>query len=479
MRLPLVLLAALMAVCAAHPAAAAGPASLDATLAGVLIDGQLTLAGPLAALASTGHVDPSQFPSITPPPNDLRLAPTSLRLAAHRLHAETDLQRQLASPAVGLPQPEREFADFADAVAHTTAAREKFQFYLAPLPGHDPPTARLDAVQARLQPTAAAAVEPERKVSSGRALLAPAPGPAAVVSGGLRTLHVEGDFVLTLWEWDLAVSSEGVLLRSGYSYTPLAPSVNGVDTAGNSEERQVFLTAEGAALDITLPYDAAITVALQPTLGAFDGRFVLERPSGHLVTLAGDQPLHDGDWVDGAFHATFSNLAPGSFRATLDGTGRQAHLAGLTTAIAAPLPSVTGALVATLAASGIAILGSWRLWGRRSAALPVRPTPAAPGLEGDDELRALRWLEARAGAAEVLWDSDLMRAFDWSAERAQDALRALQAKGQVRCKDVALAPGRSSMGHIALTAAGVDRLRAGPAATPERRTGLRRLGLGR
>jgi hypothetical protein len=482
MRALLLLAAVALAACAAHPAAAAGPATLDATVAGLLVDGTLRVSGRLAGLASTGQVEPEGSPLSTAHANDARFPPTSLRLAAHHLHAETDVQKQDYSPTVGSPQHSLEQADFTDAVAHATQAREKFQFYLVPLPGHAAPTARLDAAQARLRPAPAAPHEPERKVTDPeRPALEPAPGPAVLAAGGLRTLHVEGDLLLTLWEWDLAVPSDGALLRSGYTYAPLAPSAGKYDTLGHSEGRQLFLAAEDATLDLTLPADAAVALALQVDTLGLDGRVVLQRPSGHLATAGGEWALRDGDWVEGAFTAQLGQPSPDAFHAVLDGTGREARLGGVDVAIAAPVPATGGTLVATLAISGMAILGSWRLWGRRPARAPA-PAPPPGDSDVDDEVRVLRWLDARARAADaagVLWDSDLMRAFEWSAERAQTALLALQAKGQVRCRSVALAAGRS-LGHVALTAAGADRLVSGPSGgSGGPRAGLRRFVPGR
>jgi hypothetical protein len=475
MRPLLVLVAALVAACAAHPAAAAGPATVDTTVAGVLVNGKASVLGPLAALASTGQVDPTGNPLSPAEGNAQRIAPTALRLTARHLHAETDVVRLEPVPAAAvLPDHHTETADFPDAVAHTTPARQKFQVYLAPVPGRPLPVARLDAVQAQLQPTAAAVAEPHRRVATDRPELRPAPGPALAVGGGLQALHVEGDLLLTLWEWDLDVSSDNAMLRSGASYTDYAPPVGPFGTAGRSEERQLFVLAEGATLDLMFPFDAAVAVTLQPTSASLDGRLVLQGPDGYLVTPTGNRPLSDGDWIDGDFGATLTQLTSSSFHATLAGTGT-ARLAGLTVAVAGPASSPTGAIVAAVAASSIVVLGTWRLWGRRSApaALQVPRAPLDPA--ADNERQALRWLEAAAEGS-VLWDSDLMRAFDWSAERAQSVLRSLQAKGQVRCKDVALAPGRSSLGHIRLTAAGMDRLRAGPGDDAEApRTGLRRL----
>ncbi|HEX2066459.1 MAG TPA: hypothetical protein VHI93_06575 [Candidatus Thermoplasmatota archaeon] len=454
------LAAATLALCAAQPAAAAGPASLEAVVEGLWMHGALGLDGTLAALSSTGHPGPA---SAVPPlasdgaSRDARAAPASLRLAAQRMHVETDIERQDGSPTLGTTARDRESADFRTVSARTAPARERFQFYLVPLPGHAAPTVQLKAAQVHLQP-GEAPPEPERFVASAdRPPLQGAPGPALSASGGLRTLRVEGTFLLTLWEWDLEVP--GGVLRSGYSYTPALPSA-GVDTVGRSEERQVFVQAEGAVLEMDLPNGAAVALALHPRGASLDGRLVLDRPQGRLQTLSGAQALRDGDWVDGNFTAALTGLTPSSFHAMLKGTGRQAHLADLTVAIAGPPPSATGAALATFAASAIAIAGGWRLWGRRARRnLPV-PLRLQPLPEGDDELQALHWLSHASHAGVVLWDSDLMFAFDWSVERAQDALRALLGKGQVRCKAVALAPGRFSLGQVALTAAGADRLRA-------------------
>ncbi|MFO1534405.1 MAG: hypothetical protein ABR586_01935 [Thermoplasmatota archaeon] len=458
------LMATAVVACVAHPAAAAGPATLEATVAGLVLEGSLRIEGALGALSSTGHFDPgSDTPAelaarlLAPAGDDPRVAPTSLQLKARHLRVDTDLQRHSGSPFAGPSDQTPQSRSFSDAVASGLPARGGFEFYLAPLPGRDPPLVRVDAVQAHLQPVPLAPAEPDRKITSPiRGPIPPAPGPATLASGGLRALHVEGDLVLMLWEWDLDLVSAATVVHSGYTYTATTPSMQGVDTVGNGESRQVFLYAEGATLDLALPLDVSAVLALQPRAANFDGRLVLEGPSGRLATTDGERALRDGDWLDGTFTADLSQPDAFSLHTAFQGTGRQAHLAGLTVAIANPAPSSAGVLTALLAASGLALMGSWRLWGRR------HPRAASSTqLEADDELRTLHWLDERSEQAAVLWDSDLMRAFEWSAERAQGILRGLQAKGQLRCKDVALAGGRSSLGHIALTAAGANRLRTG------------------
>jgi hypothetical protein len=93
-----------------------------------------------------------------------------------------------------------------------------------------------------------------------------------------------------------------------------------------------------------------------------------------------------------------------------------------------------------------------------------------------DSLLVLRWLahQAQAHPGAILWDSDVMRAFGWSADRAQAALRALEREGCVTSRAVPLPGGASSMGDLQVSRRGQARLGRG-AATAQRSVILARL----
>jgi hypothetical protein len=453
------------------PLAAADPPALQASVKGLRLEGPFSLEGRLGSLLSVLLPQEARS-SLDPPPPDGRTAPTGLHLSARHLHVESDLQRQSGSPAVGKPQQGRAVADYDGVEAEAPPARPMFLFFLGPWPGHDPPTARLAGSGASVAATAEAGGEAEHRVSSDRPLLKGAPGPGTEValSAGAGTLRVEGDLALMLWEWDLNVTSASGpgQVRSGYTYEPIAPSAAGVDTWGTSEERQAFVYAEGAVLDLTLPAGVDARLFLQPAAAALDGRLFLEGPAGSLATQQGARPLHDGDFVDGAMAASFAGLRADGFQVEVQGSGLWAQVQGQDVALGsgAALPRMLVAAVATL---GLAMPGAWLLR-RRAAPAPPPASPPAPRTDVDaseeDQLLVLRWLgqQASEDPGGIWWDSDLMRAFDWPAEKAQGVVRTLERRGILHCRDVELPEGRTSIGALALTRAGWDRVRAPPTA---------------
>jgi hypothetical protein len=91
-------------------------------------------------------------------------------------------------------------------------------------------------------------------------------------------------------------------------------------------------------------------------------------------------------------------------------------------------------------------------------------------LEGDP-IGVLRWLahQAEACPGATLWDSDVMRAFEWDAQRAQNALVALEREDCVTTHAVRLTGQTFSMGYLRITRKGQTRL-GGPMAYPARRS---------
>ncbi|HUR61226.1 MAG TPA: hypothetical protein VM286_02525 [Candidatus Thermoplasmatota archaeon] len=470
--------AALLAILAlAAPACAAPAPVLQADVGALFLDGPSTVAGALASLHSTGTFgqDPADPAAAVTGPGetDPRLAPDTLRLSALTLHIETD-QRTQDGPAAGSTAERSTLQEDAkDAVAVASPARPGFLYFVGPMEGHPLPTVRIDAPHLRMEAVAAAGGEPGRRVSSDRAPLSPAPGPAASLGAGVRSVHIEGDLVLALWEWDLDVTTaEGAhAVPSGYEYAATAPSVplpsgSTVDTVGRSRERQVFIQAHGAVLDLTFPEQAAMALAVRPGSAALDGRLTVVRPEGSLATAAGPRDLRDGDWVSGTISASFAALGSSSFHLDASGDLRAASLGGLPVQVAAtPAVDVQTAMVAGIT---IALLAgaAWALWQRRPQRSPCTDLARREAVPSDpaDEGRLLEWLAAQPESRQgLLWDSDVMSAFAWTEEKAQRTLRALQRLGQLRSKDVRIAPDRCSMGAITITKAGLARL-AGPVA---------------
>ena len=82
-------------------------------------------------------------------------------------------------------------------------------------------------------------------------------------------------------------------------------------------------------------------------------------------------------------------------------------------------------------------------------------------METDAE-QVLAWL-AQQGQGLTLWDGDVMRAFEWSAERAQAALRCLEAASCIAAHPVKLPVQGVSLGYLRVTRRGrrfLDRRRS-------------------
>lgn len=158
-------------------------------------------------------------------------------------------------------------------------------------------------------------------------MLESAPGAGALLGPTSRSVRIEGDFTLMLWEWDmLASNATGQhLVRSGFTYQPTAPSVAGVPTAGRSEERQVFVHAQGAVLEVAIPVGAALAATVTPETVTGIRKATFHRP------LEG---LKDGDWVEGDLTATFTSTARDTMALRLEGV--EASSAGQV--VAAPAP---------------------------------------------------------------------------------------------------------------------------------------------
>lgn len=478
------LLALLPATLAAHAAAASSPAPLlDATVHGLLLDGAARLDGALGSIGSTGDAgqDPAS-PVPTQPREDMRVAPAGLHLSARHLRIETDLQTQTGPSAAGKPQHDTQESQETNAIAEASPARHGFLFFVGPQPGRPAPVAHLEGAKAHLLPVPASAAEPPRRVSSARPPLAAGAGPAIDVAGAPGTLRLEGDFVLTMWEWDLNVTTTSGThtYPSGYAYHARAPSVGSVDTFGDSAERQLFVYADGAVLDLVLPDGASAALDIQPTSLGLDGRLTLAGPTGTLATAQGPRTLRDGDWVTGVLTAALGDLSRDSFHLGASGTVRDTSLGGAV--VPAVLPEAGIALETAVAGAATLLLvaaAGWAWWRRRTrpqGTLPAGPSAAAPSTQPadvGDERRLLEWLAAQpADRLGLLWDSDIMAAFAWTEDRAQRTLRSLQRLGQVRAREVEIAPGRWSVGTITLTRAGRARLAPATAPTPPKTLGF-------
>ncbi len=361
---------AVLLVAVPLPSAAASQPLLHATVSAASMTGQVAFDGTLSSFQSTGNPESTSglglpISSSGPPPAAARTPPAEIRITAEKLHIETDVETATGQPALATPQRHTEPIDFTAASAVTHPARAGFLFFVAPAE----PTAphlHADAIAATFSP-AAMETEPDRQVPNDArpALHGVASTTVAVRDAGVRTLRLEGDFVLMLWEWDLDVSTSSThqLVTAGYRYEATAPSWGEIDTVGTYEERQVFIYAYGAVLEATMPVGAATSIALVPTASHLDGRLVVHAPHGDLATADGARGLHEGDWIEGTFDTAFSDVSSNAFAIAASGTPTDGRIAGQAVAFpstASPSYWPAFAIVAVLATAGA---GAWE--GRR------------------------------------------------------------------------------------------------------------------
>jgi hypothetical protein len=74
-------------------------------------------------------------------------------------------------------------------------------------------------------------------------------------------------------------------------------------------------------------------------------------------------------------------------------------------------------------------------------------------MDAPEGLEVLRWLRAQGGSP-LLFDSDVMKAFQWSVEQAQGVLGRLEAAGLLECRVFLLRGSQASMGDLQVTRAG-------------------------
>lgn len=346
---------------------------VEGRAAGAAVAGIFVLDGPLASFHSTADEIEANAPiGQTSPsgsaPVASRIAPAHLGLSARLLHVETDVERYDVTTYATIPTQDVERHTYASVQGSSQPARKGFSFFLAPQPGHAPPTVHAEGIAATLSVDADGLVEHQpRWVPTARPTITSPDGPIlAVGNDGLRSLRIEGDFVLMLWEWDLMLNSPSgsALVTSGFtgqSYLPALPEPIGDNAVGRDfEERQVFLYAQDAVLDVTLPVGAAAAITMVDAQGSLAGRVRLAGPDGVAATDSGSVALQDGDWLDGDLHVQASELSESDFRFAIGGEPEDARIGGR----AATLGSIHGVAsssmwwVAGLAAVGLVAIAA-------------------------------------------------------------------------------------------------------------------------
>lgn len=294
----------------------------------------------VAGLTLTGEVQADgtlmSFASLQGQPADAtgnRLAPVSFELTASHLHVETDVQTAQLNPAnpVFPKQSQDPAIDMEDAFASAVAPRGGFSFYVIPETGTTVHV-HVDSNALDVRPATSAA-EPERFTASQRpAWTAPA-GDGVGLGQAVRTVRISGDVRLEFWEYDLEMrnATATATATSGQTYEATVPSVDvptlgDVATVGTETQRQVFVTASDAVLQVVLPVGASAQTAVRLDNAALSGRATLLGPQ---ATAGSSATPHQGDWVEGRLDLAFSDPGTETFGVTIAGKPTAASYAGL------------------------------------------------------------------------------------------------------------------------------------------------------
>lgn len=368
-------------------ASAEVPAFLTAEADRVNLTGGLSLDAPLSAIQSLVYTSEDPLAPVQTPPDE-RIAPTAFVLVADDITAEVDVRYTDPSTAAGgvvSGQAMEPYPYPSGATVATSEIRERFAFFVGPMPGSAPPNARLTAERGSLGAAQASGLKSFNYVDSLRTAIQASAGGAFSWSdpSGWRTLRIEGDFALTLWEIDVRVGHpDGVdELRSGSFFESGLPvPTPGYNVYGTSEARQIYLFVRGGVLEFTFDQAPTLTLnVLAPTVSA-EGTSTFRNAEGTLQGPDGPVELRAGDVIlEGHVDVALGAIDGSRFMVTATGQPTGATAGGhrylypaVSTATEVPGMTIWFALFGTAlvaAAAGASVFGRRRALGRQMAHL--------------------------------------------------------------------------------------------------------------
>lgn len=266
--LPLLLLLLLPA-----SAGAAGAAQGELETSGLAVQGEAHLEGRLAVFESDPREDSGGDPA------------GRWSLAAAHLRIERDWEGSPALPLVTIAGSEDTIvSEHADVRAASGEARLYSYIYVAPLEGRTPPSVAATWAAVEMGVSRAPAERHEAFVVSQRGRLEADTGASAVATSGRAfCLVVEGDFLVSLWDWDFNVQDA----QRGSDEWTGDRNVPGADPLVAHQRQQAYLFVEGGRLELAVdnPRDARLHLA-PATLSSL-GDVVLAQAAGRMETTQG------------------------------------------------------------------------------------------------------------------------------------------------------------------------------------------------
>lgn len=348
--------AALFAVLAAPAASAELVALADLRTGGLDATGMTVADAKLRAL-TYWSMEPTDEPDFT------------LALSAASLHIEVDHAQSMVPNAGAqvIPFPWTESADYSRSALVMTAARPFFKVEIFPLDGREFDWRHVGDCLS-LRPPPGSTIESEKRAQSPRAAPVasiadtihqrPCPGTGAVV----------GDFLMVLWEADIAVHHDGhvTTYRTGEWETQARAPDGTVLPYPVIQADQVYATVRGGTLSLHREPQAGGTLNASVVTGTTElhGHLSIAEARGTLFDAAGEaaaiaRPIE----LEGDLHVQAAESRDGTFLVKLSGTPQTVTVDGSpfivqsTTSGPLPPPGATAFAAALL----LAVATAWLL----------------------------------------------------------------------------------------------------------------------
>lgn len=270
-------------------------ATAQMQLTGQLSASQLDADGPAVTTATLRALFQTDVPGAAGPSG------SSFILQAGRVRVETEeADPVLTDPtgtAAGAPIPAQEVHEYSDAKLTGLPPRPGYQLELLPLQGHDLPRMRSVGCTS-IQPTDRGQAVHEPLVNAQRQFGVDVSRALLWRSSCDNQIRVEGAFVLTLWEWDGTLESDGrsLELESGHDRSDQAAAL--YPTVAKT--RQQYLFVEDGHLEL-VPVPQRSTAFLESAVMSAPGEVRFNEVQGQLVhgqanhEIASSRLVLDGD----------------------------------------------------------------------------------------------------------------------------------------------------------------------------------------
>ena len=294
-------------------------------------------------------------------------------LVANSIDLEVD-HEDGQSVAFGSPAPRfwKEQAHWDAVSLETLNVNASYQLHLFPLPGFPAPRITTDGAslvraQASGMVSSTAYVNPEWRNPPGTSIK----DALAWTPASTTNLRIDGDFLLTLWDWDaMVIHVNGTsILETGFetypqdSNVPIPPAV-----LGTYHSRQAYLRVTGGILELAGAHPADMRLFLGESVFSAEGSTRLTNASGWFSDGPGTREIQAGNLdLRGNLRIDAAMPVEGRIPVTLHGNLEQALLGAESLLWVAPYDpqsirlDVVYWIGGTLAVAAIATWLGWRL----------------------------------------------------------------------------------------------------------------------